>query len=123
VGEDYLDTSDPRDVSLFLQRELGLVLSPLQADGLALERVEICLLDGTLGAMIRYRIHGETVSHYIVPTDAAREKAPVVELERAGKSGETLPVVTWAASDVKQALVGAVSPDVLLALARSATGG
>jgi len=121
VGEDYLDTSDPHEVSRFLERELGLIVSPLQADGLSVERVEICLLGGTRGAMIMYRIHGENVSHYLVPTHAAREQAPAVARERAGRGGGTLPMITWAAPDVKQALVGAVSPEELLALARSVT--
>ncbi len=122
VGEDYLDTSDPHEVSRFIERELGLILSPLQADGLVLERVEICLLDGKRGAMIRYRIHGEKVSHYVVSATVTRAQAPAVAREQAGIGGEALPLVTWAAANVNQTLVGAVSPDELLALARTATG-
>jgi hypothetical protein len=122
VGEDYLDTSDPHEVSRFIERELGLILSPLTADGLSVERVEICLLDGKRGAMILYRVRDEKVSHYVVPAGGAGTRAPTVARERAGTGGEALPMVTWSASDVNQALVGAVSPDELLALARRATG-
>lgn len=121
VGEEYLDTSDPRAVTHFLERELGTVLSPLEMDGLTVERVEICLLDGIRGAMIQYRMNGERVSHYIVPTTTARRRAPAVAQDRPGSAGETLPVVTWAVPAIEQALVGAVSSAELLALARVAS--
>lgn len=121
VSEDYLDTSDPREVVRFLERELGTVLSPLHGEHLTILRVEICLLDGTRGAMILYLMNGERVSHYIVPTRQTRARAPAMAQGQVGRPGETLPVVTWATSAVEQALVGAVDPRDLLALARTAT--
>ncbi|MDT8340540.1 MAG: hypothetical protein RQ751_03425 [Longimicrobiales bacterium] len=120
VSEEYLVTGDPREAMRFLERELGLAVAPLQIPGLDLERVEICLLDGTRGAMIQYRMGEERVSHYLVPTRSARARAPAVALGDVGKGGGSLPVVTWSAPGVEHALVSEAGTPVLMELALGA---
>ncbi len=120
VGEDHIETSDPEEVTRFLVRELGRSLTPIQAEGLVLAGAEICLLEGRRGAMILYKQDGRVISHYIVPADGARPREPQPARPLAGVDGEGGPsVVTWANASTEQALVGAISPDQLLALARS----
>lgn len=123
VSQDRIESSDPVEVARFLQRELGLGLTPVRLDGAQLTGAEICLLEGRRGAMILYRDGRATLSHYVVPGDEvrARPPTPATRLE-AGSRGEVAPaVVTWANPPLQHALVGPVSTDRLLALARQAT--
>ncbi|MDZ7779007.1 MAG: hypothetical protein U5R14_03585 [Gemmatimonadota bacterium] len=112
VGEDYLETSDRAEIARFLRRELGLQSELLELSGLVPTRVEICLLEGRRGAMVVYRLDGERVTHYLVPK-RAEDRPPRVAREHGA-----LAVVTWASSTIEEALVGQVSPDTLLQLAR-----
>ena len=119
VGADRIETSDGTLVARFLARELGIVVAPMEHDGLKLRRAEICLLEGRRGAMIVYERDGEMISHYIVPRPAATPRAPApgkaIEEAAGGPA-----VITWASRSFEQALVGEVSPDSLLALVRHA---
>lgn len=115
VGQDHIETTDPAEVTSFLQRELGLRLEPLAAQALTLQRAEICLLEGRRGAMIVYKHDGAIVSHYLLPRDEVRPRLP--EISPREGSPQDMPVVTWAADQVEQALVGEVDPELLLALA------
>lgn len=115
VGRDQLETSDPTEARRFLRRELGVELQPLSGPGLVLRRVEICLLDGRRGAMIEYRLEGKVVSHYVVPKEGDRARPPSVQ---EGGSPRAPPVVTWSVGSVEQALVGELSTERLLELAR-----
>ncbi|RMH20954.1 MAG: hypothetical protein D6701_03125 [Gemmatimonadetes bacterium] len=123
VGEDNIDTSDPAVVARFLVRELGLQLRPLQLGGLRLAGAEICLVDGRRGAMIRYVAADDeqtVVSHYIIPSDGARPRRPMLSKAAPGEPGGP-SVVTWATPSVEQALVGELPADALLLLARNAS--
>lgn len=117
VSRDYLETGDPAAITRFLERELGMDLRPLSVEGLRPRRVEICLLDGLRGAMIEYVVEGRVVSHYLLPRAGLAERPPALR-ERSGP--RALPVVTWAAPSVEQALVGDLSGERLLGLAREA---
>lgn len=115
VGQERIESDDPREIRRFVERELGLRIDPLRVAGFALVRAEICLLEGRRGAMIVYRGADGNVSHYVVPKEDAVERSPAVST-RAG--GPAMPVVTWAGDDVEQALVGEIEADVLLDLAK-----
>ena len=117
VGEDHIETDDPAEVTRFLQRELGLRLEPLRLSGLALTRVEICLLEGRRGAMITYEFEGAAVSHYIVPREGARVRPPALSQHPSGDNTAGMPVVTWATPRIEQALVGEVVAEQLLQIA------
>jgi anti-sigma factor RsiW len=116
VGEDYLETSDPEEITRFLRRELGLQSRVLDLAGLIPRRVEICLLEGRRGAMVVYRLDGRTVTHYLVPKEA-EQQAPRVAQEHGN-----LTVVTWSTDSLEEALVGEIPSDELLELARSGAG-
>ena len=118
VGQDHITTSDPDEIGRFLARELGMRLRPIELEGLALEGAEICLLEGRRGAMIVYKRNGASISHYLVPREDAQPRQPALSMDCCGTASET-PVVTWATSQVEQALVGEISPEQLLALAGS----
>jgi hypothetical protein len=116
VGQDYLETADPAEVTQFLNRELGVRLDPIRLAGLRLARVEICLLEGRRGAMIVYEKDGAEVSHYLVPRDGVEARAPALS-DRFNMDPTTTPVVTWATPRVEQALVGDISSEALLLMA------
>ncbi len=117
VGEDRIVTSDANEISRFLTRELGMAVTPMQVAGLKLAGAEICLLDGRRGAMISYVEDGREISHYVVPKAGTVRRAPALSsLAASGTGGPS--VITWATPQVEQALVGEVSPDRLMELAR-----
>ncbi len=120
VAADYLVTDDPREVSRFLTRELGVQVAPLDIDGLDVESVEICLIDGRRGALVVYRSSGRRISHYLIPRPPGRTRPPApAETDPMGGFA-TVPVVTWASPTIEHALVGELTVDTLVALARSA---
>ena len=113
VGQEYIESDDRREVSRFLERELGIRLDPLDLTGFQLTRAEICLLEGQRGAMIVYQGAGATVSHYVVPRAATAPRSPSLSTS----PGESMAVVTWATRGTEQALVGEMEPEGLLRLA------
>jgi len=116
VGQDHIVTSDPDEVGRFLTRELGMQVGPIFAEGLELESAEICLLEGRRGAMVVYKKDGAAVAHYIVPREGTKPRAPAL----TGREGPgEMPVVTWSSPAVEQALVGELSSEVLLSIARN----
>lgn len=122
VGQDHVITSDPSEVRRFLQRELGMGLEPIALADLALERAEVCLIAGRRGAMIVYKRGDATISHYLVPRDDARPRAPAVAEYRDGPGGGRMPIVIWSTPQVEQALLGEVDEAELLRIAaRGAT--
>lgn len=117
VGQDRLETTDPAQVTRFLERELGMRFQPIRLAGLDLARVEVCLLEGRRGAMIVYRTGESEIAHYVVPREDAAPRAPAISTDPTRSAGYDMPVVTWATSNVEQALVGEVSSERLLELA------
>lgn len=118
VGEDRILTSDANEISRFLTRELGLPITPMEAEGLRLAGAEICLLDGRRGAMISYIEDGREISHYVVPKAGAVRREPAVSSQLGSGSAAGPSVITWATPQVEQALVGEVPSDRLMELAR-----
>lgn len=116
VGQDHIETTDPEEVTRFLERELGLRFVPIQLAGLDLSRAEICLLEGRRGAMIVYKKDGAEIAHYLVPRDDSPAREPALSTKGRPESGE-MPVVTWATPDVEQALVGQLDAEELLRIA------
>jgi len=115
VGEDYIETGNPREIAHFLARELGVPLDPLRVEGLEIARAEICLLDGLRGAMVLYRDSADRViSHYMVPRSDGRVRQPA---RSAGEGNAAPTVITWSDGEVEQALVGEVDPAELMGLA------
>jgi hypothetical protein len=104
VGQDHITTSDPDEIGRFLARELGMRLRPIQLNGLVVEGVEICLLEGRRGAMVVYKKNGAMISHYLVPRHGAQPREPALSMDCCGTTSET-PVVTWSTRELKQALV------------------
>ncbi|MDH3207081.1 MAG: hypothetical protein OEO79_10735 [Gemmatimonadota bacterium] len=117
VGQDMIVSSDPREVRRFLQRELGRSLGPMQLAGLEVERAEICLINGRRGALIVYKSGGGSISHYLVPSEGLKARAPSVADYHTGPAGDRMPLVTWATPELEQALVGEVRPEELLRIA------
>ncbi len=118
VGQDHIETTDPTEVTRFLERELGIRVEPLRLAGLELSRVEICLLEGRRGAMIVYKKDGAVVSHYLVPREGATGRAPALSAPRGSDNAAEMPVVTWATPRLEQALVGEVLSEELLEMAK-----
>jgi len=117
VSQEHIETSDPEEIVRFLQREMGVLIRPLDREGLELARAENCLIEGRRGAMIVYKKDGAAISHYFVPRESARARAPSLSDAPRGPHGTELPGVTWATNEVEQALVGALRADQLLLLA------
>ncbi len=117
VAADRIDSEDPAEVTRFLTRELGTALQPLRADGLTLLGAEICLIDGLRGALVRYRLGDETITHYLIAEPGTAHRPP--EQARTHAQAAGLAVVTWSAGGVVHALVADVPTDTLMALARS----
>lgn len=120
VGADHIESSDPAEVTRFLTRELGQAFVPLRSEDLEIERAEICLLEGRRGAMIVYKRHGQVISHYVVPSNEGVDRAPIRGRDLGTGTGAP-SVITWASPDLEQALVGEVSAEALMALARNAS--
>ena len=119
VGQDHIETSDPAEVARFLTRELGITVFPAQLQGLELAGAEVCLLDGQLGAMIRYEADGREIAYYVVPNNDAVTRSPELSPRFAdGQVGGPV-VITWSYDGVEQALVGELDPDRLLKIART----
>jgi len=116
VGQDHIETTDPAEVTRFLQRELGLRIEPIRSAGLALQRAEICLLEGRRGAMIVYKQNGTEVAHYLIPREEATAREPALSGRPQIDPGD-MPVVTWATPRVEQALVGELDSERLLQMA------
>jgi anti-sigma factor RsiW len=118
VGQDRLDTDDASEVTRFVMRELGVMITPAQFAGIQVEAVEVCLLDGRRGAMIKYVLDGREVSHYVVPkADSERRDPAPIELG-GGSEPHGPAVITWSSGRVEQALVGDLAAERLLELAR-----
>jgi hypothetical protein len=121
VAQERIASSDPGEVSRFLTRELGRPIQPLQVAGLRLTSAEICLIEGRRGAMIKYVQDGRDISHYVIPRDGTprRDPEPATAWSSATSGGPAL--ITWATPDIEQALVGEVSVNHLMELARNAS--
>ncbi|MGI9627016.1 MAG: hypothetical protein ACR2QM_09285 [Longimicrobiales bacterium] len=122
AGE-HVTTSDPAEVTAFLEARLGVRLEPLVFEGLVVEGAEVCLLDGERGALILYKMDGVIISHYLIPHDQAVERGPAVgqvAQEMAGGSEGDVNLVTWASPKLEQALMGTAPTGTMVDLARQA---
>ena len=117
VREDHIVTSDPHEVSRFVQRELGMNLAPLQLAGLELESAEVCLIRGRRGAMIVYKSADGPVSHYLIPFEGAGTRDPAIADYGDAAAPAPMPVVTWSTPHLEQALVGEIEAEELLRIA------
>lgn len=115
VGEDHIETTDPGEVTRFLERELGIRVEPIDLPGLDVARAEICLLEGRRGAMIVYKQADGDVLHYVLPQPQDGSRDPALST-RSGTAPD-MPVVTWATTSSEQALVGGDDADRLLRIA------
>ena len=114
VSADFVVTSDAAVVRRFLERELGMRVEPLLHADLELVKAEICLLDGTRGAMIVYERGGVAVSHYLIPRPGTRDSPPRLIAGEGGADRGAMPVVIWSTREVEQALVAEVPTEELL---------
>ncbi|GMR12285.1 MAG: hypothetical protein BMS9Abin29_0474 [Gemmatimonadota bacterium] len=123
VGQDNILTSDPDQISRFLVKELGFLITPMQVEGLRLAGAEVCFLDGRRGAMIRYQQNGREVTHYLIPREGVEERAPRQSgILPGGFEGRAAPsVITWATPSIEHALVGEVPAERLMRIARKAS--
>ncbi len=122
VAEERIVSSDVDEVSRFLTRELGRPIRPLEIDGLRLTGAEICFIEGRRGAMIQYVENGRQISHYLIPREGTRRRDPEPASAWGSSRGAGGPaLITWATSEIEQALVGEVSEAHLIALARNAS--
>ena len=121
VEGEKIVSSDVSEVTRFLTRELGRSIRPLEFPGLHLTSAEICFIEGRRGAMIQYVENGREISHYVIPREGTRTRDPEPASEW-GSNGVVGPaLITWASPEVEQALVGEVSRDHLMELARNAS--
>ena len=122
IAEERIVSSDVAEVSRFLTRELGRPIRPLEIAGLRLTSAEICLIEGRRGAMIQYVEDGREISHYLIPSEGTRRRAPEPASGWGSSGGAGGPaLITWATPEIEQALVGEVSQDHLMELARNAS--
>lgn len=122
VAEEKIVSSDAAEVGRFLTRELGRPIQPLRLAGLSLTSAEICLIEGRRGAMIMYVEGGREIFHYLIPREGTERREPEPAPAWGGNTGPGGPVlVTWATPEIEQALVGEVSEDHLMELARHAS--
>jgi hypothetical protein len=130
VAQERIVSSDAAEISRFLTRELGRPIRPLQVAGLRVIGAEICLIEGRRGAMIQYMMEdGQVISHYLIPREGTRRRNPKPSStfgSRSGSgsgSGNTVgpTLITWATQEVEQALLGEVTEDHLMELARNAS--
>jgi anti-sigma factor RsiW len=119
VAEEKIVSSDIAEVTRFLTRELGRPIQPLQVAGLSVTSAEVCLIEGRRGAMIQYVEDGHQISHYLIPKEGTRGRDPEPAPMWGSQGGPAL--ITWATPEIEQALVGEVSEDHLIALARAAS--
>lgn len=124
VQTKQLTTSDPREVVAFIRSELGLTTVPtLAVPALDLMGVEVCIVEGTRGAVVLYKRDGAVVYRYLIP--GTENRGTGVTLARTGGSewptDDSEPVVVrWAdASGLHQALVSDLPATELLSLAES----
>ena len=119
---EHLATTDPTEVAAFLRSRLDISVAPIEAEGLELEGAEVCILDGLRGALILYKLHGEVISHYLIPRDDAspRTAAPQpLQYPARPEWGARARMVTWASPRLEQALVGSVQVSDMVRLAGS----
>lgn len=122
VQAEHIETSDPGEVAEFLARELGLQdPEPLTLARYDLAGAEICIVEGVRGAVVVYKQDGKALYHYLIPKAGGEATAPALASARPPEwSGiaEVPAVVTWATTEVQQALVSDMPPEELLSLAR-----
>ena len=119
VAEEKIVSSDVAEITRFLTRELGRPIQPLRVAGLSVTSAEVCLIEGRRGAMIQYVEDGHQISHYLIPKEGTRQRDPEPAPMWGSQGGPSL--ITWATPEIEQALVGEVSEDHLIALARAAS--
>jgi hypothetical protein len=121
VGTEQVETSDPREIQRFLAREIGVPMAGLIHPDLIPIRAEVCMLDGTRGALIQYDRDGEVVSHYVIPAEQVGPREPeVAQSMEDGRPDAMGPnVVTWSRPGVQEALVSDLPVAELLELLRT----
>ena len=122
VSQERVVSSDAAEIGRFLTRELGRAIRPLDVPGLRCTSAEICLIKGRRGAMIQYVEEGQKISHYLIPQEGTKPRDPQPASTWSSSRGEGgngggPALVTWATSEVEQALVGEVPEARLIELA------
>lgn len=120
MPESRIVSSDPAEVSLFIAREVGLPVRPHDFEGFQLLGAEICVVEEKRGAVIFYERNGQVLYHFLVHHDDVTPLAPELTEARPHRwEGSADPsVAIWSAGSVDEALVGDVSPEALVAMAR-----
>ncbi len=116
-----LTTPDASVAQQWLTARVAFAVQVPEVSGLALERAEICRLDGREACLLRYRVDGRAVSYYsyhLTPAEQARSKSGAsVTLHQEERAGYR--VVAWEEAGVLRALVADLPADRLLTLARA----
>lgn len=126
VEEETVERPDPRSISRFFLRELGMPVHAASLDGARVRRVMICIIRGRRAAMIEYEMkEGETIAHYRLPHVSRRSPGDA----RPGRGGLRvwteggISVARWNDTTFEHALVAALPESQLRELARQAAGG
>jgi len=125
VQAEHIETSDAREVSEFLGRELGLSARLVEEAGMELARAELCVVDGIRGAVVIYKVDGKVLYHYLIPSPGSEVRKPDGVRSIAGGIDGSVGLgtdpflVSWASQGVQHALVGEFPPEELLRVARS----
>ncbi|TVR57142.1 MAG: hypothetical protein EA421_01610 [Gemmatimonadales bacterium] len=125
VQVEHIETSDAREVSEFLDRELGLSARLVEEAGMELARAEVCVVDGVRGAVVIYKVDGKVLYHYLIPSPESEARKPDGVRSIAGGIDSTFApgtdplFVSWVSRGVEHALVGELPPEDLLRVALS----
>ncbi len=116
-----IESSDPVEVSGFLAGELGMTLHPRELDGFDLVGAEICALGEKRGAVMIYERDGQRLYHFVLRADNGVSRSPQLSeaTPQHWNDGVTLSTAIWNSGNLDQALVGELSPEEVLSLARS----
>lgn len=115
LGGDRLTSSDRVEVERWLAARVAFAVHVPVLSEARLTGARVCLTERGRGAIVEYALGDRTVSYFVLP--APREALPIdAGITTATESGYR--IVLWRDAGLVHAMVGALSEDELLRLAR-----
>ncbi len=116
-----IESSDPDEVREFLASGLGLILRPREFEGFDLVGAEICALGEKRGAVMIYERDGQRLYHFLLRAETTAPRSPELSEAAPQQWGhpEAAATAIWRSGTLDQALVGQLSEEEVLSLARS----
>jgi hypothetical protein len=117
LHEQSITTSDADAVRRWLAIRVPFAIDVPVIPDATLEGARLCLLNGRRGAVLRYRVDGQPVSYYIMPSGSDGRAAPdPAAFRHDAEAGYR--VVTWRDQGLVHALVGDLPQERLSTMAR-----